>query len=73
MKKSRLHSFSTHSLTTQAMKEVRGGYSFCEWYMDYCISNHQSPVKQMFSYMMQLDHQYGFTPDMSGYPPLPWD
>ena len=71
MKKS-LAQFKSQSISVPQASQIRGGYSFCEWYMDLCINQGNQPFLSVMNYMMQLDNRFGFTPDMSSYGTIDW-
>lgn len=72
MKRKSLTHFKTQKISTPALSEIRGGYSFCEWYMDLCIAQGNQPFMSVMNYMMNLDNLFGFIPDMSSYGTIDW-
>lgn len=52
-----IKSFDKQKLNKDLIDMIKGGGSFCEWYLGYC--NNQ-PDPAILQYMIQLDIEYGF-------------
>ena len=72
MRRKSISHFQLQALSIPQADDIKGGYSFCEWYMDLCISQGNQPFMSVMNHMMQLDNYFGFIPDMSSYGIIDW-